>query len=244
MSLKPKFFILPMLCGTLSVSGCLRTAVVSAGSSVVGAAGSAVGAAASATTSAVSSVSALATGGPSASSTSTSATAASSSSGGSAGLSTTETGAIASVSAVVAAANMSQGMTTCLTSARYNAVVTENLASYGWQIGRGLEQSRTDPARAQTVSKPGVRGTVFPNGGCTFQSTDVAFTQLSNTVREELGKTFQTGVTLGGPNGNTSPCDGYTIDVPGLHAWVSYTSANGDVCTRETDGAGLTMRLL
>lgn len=226
--------LLILLTSSLALSGCLKRAVVA----TTAVAGAAAGAAVSATSTAaagISSGASAATGGLFGGS------------GGAENALAVQGGAEATSSQAPTAPpeqTITEGADACLKSAQYNTAILENLGSQGWQLSNNAVADAEGKPRTTTVSKPGVRGTVLPDGSCTFQAEDVAYTRLGAEVHENLVADFQGQFRRGSPDGRTGECDGYTIDTPDLRAWLYFTAVNGGSCTSARSGSSLTVRLL
>lgn len=140
---------------------------------------------------------------------------------------------------------MTEGADRCLNAARFKANAAENLVSLGWEGAKSTSQApKRGQSKSQTITKLGVRGTILPSGTCVFRAKNVAQSTLARNLQSYLATHFDGQVTVGSPKGRTGPCDGYTIDAPGLKAWLYFTSEAGDVCFKSGDGSGLTVKLL
>jgi len=235
-------YTIPIALIAAGLAGCsASSAVVAAGSTVVGTAGSVASTAASAVPAGANALS-----GAVASAGSPGANGASSD-----GSNAEIFAAGTTLSAASVAANqfttgtpqqaLGEGLDTCLDGLRTETAFAENLASRGWAAG--LESTPTDDgSKARSVQKASVRGTILPNGGCTFRVESVALARATQIARKQLDEKYDGAFVVGSPVGRTGPCDGFTVNLGARKARLYFTSATGDHCTR--GGSGVTVTLL
>lgn len=249
-----------VLASGLALTGCLRTAIVATGSAVASTAGAAAGAVGGLATSSVSSVASAAT--PSGTISSTTSAPATGSleagaqtpqgaaaqtamvAGGEAVLVQQVNALSSATAATTPEASIAEGADSCLKAASSRVNAAENLTTYGWQGAKSADEIAKSGNKSQSINKLGVRGTILPSGSCVFRADSVALSTLTQSMTSYLEENFEGSLTVGSPHGRTGACDGYTINAPSIKAWVYFTNAKGDHCSKSSDGSGLTVKLL